>query len=356
LSLWGDQIRQAMMDAALDRHTNTVVAYEAGPGRREHRYAGAHWFGEVTGSPPDPDRIVVCNGAQHALLCALLVTCRSGDRVATERLTYAGLKAVAPVLGLTLVPIDIDHEGLLPAALDQACRKGPIKALVTVPDLHNPTTATQSLKRRKEVAKVAQRHRLTIIEDAVYAGLVEDKIASITSIAAGPSIRLLGLSKTLGPGLRIGYLDAPTSLIGQLAGVLRATSWMASPIQAEIATRLIQSGAASNILAANREELASRNSLVRNVLVDFKPQTAPGSPHAWLRLPAPWTRESFQAWGQRSGLLTLTADSFSVDRECPDHAVRLSVSAPPSRDSLEAGLRTIASALHGADILAETLA
>lgn len=353
---WGDRLRRVMMDAALDVRTNASFAYESGPGRQEQREAGALWLRHVTGSKIELGRIVLCNGAQHALLCALLVACNSGDCIATERLTYAGLKSIAPVLGLKLLPVEIDQDGLIPASLDRVCRKGLIKVLVTVPDVHNPTTATQPLKRRKEIARVAEKHRLTIIEDAVYAGLAPQQIASITELTDARAIRIVGLSKTIGPGLRIGYLDAPISLINQLVAALRATSWMASPIQAEIATRLILDGTAAKLLAENREELIRRNRLVEEALAEFDIRTLTTSPHAWLQLPEPWTRESFQAWGQKSGVLTLSADAFAVSREFTDHAIRLSVSAASSSEALRAGLEQIADALHNPDALTEALA
>lgn len=354
LADFGDRVRQALMDVALDPGLGAIIGYEAGPGRREHREAGAAWLGAMTGSEVDPERIVVCNGAQHALLCALMASCRAGDRVATERLTYAGLKSVAPALGLTLVPIDIDDNGLLPDSLQWACSNDTIKALVTVPDLHNPTTATQPLERRKRIADVARRHDLLIIEDVVYAGLTEETLPSIARLAEGPAIRFAGLSKTLGPGLRIGYLEAPADRIDVVAGILRATSWMASPIQAELASRLIRSGTAAEILRANKAELAVRNRLVADILADYEIRTAPGSPHAWLRLPDPWTREGFQTWAQRSGLLALTADSFAVSRDCPDHAVRFSIGTAASLEILEHHLRAVANALKSPQPLNET--
>ncbi|AQQ05348.1 hypothetical protein B0E33_18655 [Roseibium algicola] len=351
---FGDRVRRVLMETALDPEFGTTIAYEAGPGRNEHREAGAFWLGEMTSSDVDPARVVVCNGAQHALLCALLVTCRAGERIATERLTYAGLKSVASALGLILVPVEIDDEGLVPESFDKVCRHEPIRVLVTVADLHNPTTSTQTEDRRRQIATVAKRHSVTVIEDVAYAGLTEKPLPSIAHIAGGESMRFAGLSKTLGPGLRIGYLEAPASQINVLAGALRATSWMASPIQADLASRLIQCGAAADILRDNREELSVRNEVVTSILSDFDVRTSATSPHVWLKLPDPWTREGFQSWARHSDLLALTAESFSVSRDCPDHAVRFSIGAAPSRDTLAKHMRAIANALRNPYSLNET--
>ena len=108
----------------------------------------------------------ICNGAQHALFCALLALCDHGDAVATERLTYTSFKAATPLLGLRLAPIDIDQHGMLPGAFEAACTAQRIKALVCT-QLQNPTTATLSAERRHAIVEIARRHHASIIEDDI---------------------------------------------------------------------------------------------------------------------------------------------------------------------------------------------
>lgn len=347
LGAFEDAVRQASIDVALQPVTGSMSVYGPVEGWERHRRAGAAWLETVSNWRADPDQIVVCNGAQHALLCGLLATCRAGDSVATERLTYAGLKAVAPLLGLRLVPIDMDEHGLLPDSLDEACRGGAIRALVTVPDLHNPTTSTQPRERRADIARVADRHGVTIIEDAVYAGLTDEPMEPVIHFSKAPAIRLVGLSKTLGPALRVGYLQAPSQLAYRVIAAVRATSWTAAPLQSEVASRMIETGAASHLLEQNRLELQSRNRIVRDVLGSYDIRTSAACPHAWLRLPDPWTRELFREWALNNGLEIASAEVFSADRDCADHAVRISTSPVGDHRVLERALRAIADALGG---------
>jgi DNA-binding transcriptional MocR family regulator len=167
---------------------------------------------------------------------------------------------------------------------------------------------------------------------------------------------LTGLSKTLGPGLRIGYLDVPASMTGKIAAALHGTSWMASALPADIATRMICSGAAAQILHENRTELAQRNAILRRILGRQKIHTAPYAPHAWLELPDPWTKDEFTRWSRGNGILVLPSDAFAVGRENADHAVRLSVAAAADQDALATAARKIVNALIGHTPFVEVMA
>src|SRR3546814_16403406 len=90
---------------------------------------------------PDPDTIQICHGAQHAMSLAFSLVVRAGDTVLTESLTYSGMKALGAHLGVKLVGIQTDHEGLIPEALDEACRRSHASVLYTMPTLHSPTAA-----------------------------------------------------------------------------------------------------------------------------------------------------------------------------------------------------------------------
>lgn len=338
---WSGDIQQAILDIGLQSDLGNLLDYQPSPGLLHHREAGAQWLELTSGKPSNAGEIVVCNGAQHALICALLATCHAGDVIATERFTYAGLRVAAPALGLKLVPIDIDEDGMVPASFESACNEHPVKSLVCVPNVHNPTTRTLPERRRTEIAEIASRNGVTIIEDDVYGGLAETKVAPFYSIDPENVIRLTGLSKTLGPGLRVGYIQAVPSKIPALSTALRATSWMASPIMAEIAANMIHSGKAHDILKKNKAELKLRNRALEEELASQKLATSRHGPHAWLELPESWTKDEFLSWSQANGLKLLAADSFVVGPRASDQAVRISVSAAPSVEELRSAAKRI---------------
>nr|WP_172420306.1 PLP-dependent aminotransferase family protein [Halomonas hydrothermalis] len=344
-STWEAEVREAVAEIGRRQNIDDILNYQAITGREKHREAGAKWL-EFTGNTESHvDEVVVFNGAQHALTCTLLATCSPGDIVATERLTYAGLRVAAPALGLRLLPLDIDDDGIIPEAFSEACNKHTIKALVCVPNMHNPTTNTMPLSRREEILEIAASNGLVVIEDDVYGGLMDKKIPSMFSISSDNVIRITGLSKTLGPGLRVGFAQAKQSIISSLSTSLRATSWMATPLMAEVATQLINSGRAEKALENNKAELYTRNKILSEALEGFNLSTARYGTHAWLKLPPAWTRSDFALWSQDSGIKTLMADAYIVGDATVDEATRISVSAARSEAALRDAAQRINSAL-----------
>ena len=96
---------------------------------------------------------------------------RARDTVAVESLTYPGVRSAASLLSLRLAPVAMDEQGLLPDAVAALCRSGSVKALYTLPTLHNPTATVLPLERRRALAEIARSHGLALVEDDVYGSL-----------------------------------------------------------------------------------------------------------------------------------------------------------------------------------------
>src|SRR5947209_7662359 len=135
-------------------------------GVAHHRSAAARWMSRPSFNPAAED-IVICSGVQHGMHVVLATITRPGDTIATEAVTYAGIKAIAALSGLQLTGLPVDAEGLDPRAFADACRRG-VKVLYTTPTLQNPTGTTMPDKRRREIARIAEEHGVAILEDDVY--------------------------------------------------------------------------------------------------------------------------------------------------------------------------------------------
>ena len=202
---------------------------------------------------------------------------------------------MAGLLRLRLRGLPLDAHGLRPDALEAACREGGMKALYLIPTLHNPTTAVMPEARRREIAEIARRHGLRIIEDDVHGLLPTERPAPIATLAPELSYYLTSTSKTLAPGLRIAYVAAPPADVPRLAASLRATTWAVAPLTAAVASHWIRNGTADRILEARRQEARERQALARERLTGFDLDTKPEAYYLWLRLPEPWRSESFAA-------------------------------------------------------------
>ena len=228
------------------------LGYQEAGGTQADRATGTRWLREWLPEVVE-DRVLVCPGVQGALLALTSLLARPGDTVCTEALAYPGFRALAAHLGLRIVGLAMDAEGLLPDAFDAACRAHAPKALYCTPTLNNPTTATMSLKRREAVVAVARRHGVVIVEDDAYGRLPADAAPPLAALAPELTWYVGGLAKVMSPALRIAYLAAPDARgAGRAAAALRATVGMASPLTAAIASRWIEDGTDQAILTALR--------------------------------------------------------------------------------------------------------
>ncbi len=322
---------------ALTRHQPDV-------GRPTHRAAGAAWIGQL-GLDVPADRVAVTSGVQHGILAALLAVARPGDTVLTESLTFPGFEPLAEHLDLRVHGLAMDGEGVLPDAFEAACRSGSPKALYCIPTHHNPTTATMSEGRRRAVAEVARRHGVAIIEDDVYGFHPAERAPPLAAFAPECTVLVVGTSKCLAGGLRVGFLVAPPEWMERIATAIRFTTWSAPPLPAEVVARWITDGTADELIAWQRRELAARQDLARRLLPPGLHQAEPTSFHAWLTLPEPWRGEAFAAALRRRGVLAASAETFTVGRGPTPDAVRLCLCGVAERDDVERGLTVVADVL-----------
>src|SRR5689334_8359819 len=200
------------------------------------------------------------------MACVLGALTRPGDTLAVEELTYPGLRALAGLLHLRLAPVAIDDEGLIPEAFASICKGAPVRALYTMPTLHNPTTATMPAARREALAEIARRHDVALIEDDVYGFLLDAPPAPLAQYAPERGFYLTSASKSLMPALRVGYVHAPREMIEPIAAAVRATLYSAPPLMARIVTGWITDGTAARLAEAKRAETRRRNSAARHIL------------------------------------------------------------------------------------------
>jgi DNA-binding transcriptional MocR family regulator len=328
---------------------SALLDYQPHAGRPADRAAGAEWVARRLGVAVAPERIIVCAGAQHALTVCLLSLANPGDTVATEALTYPGFRALADQLHLRVEGLEIDEHGIRPRALRELCRRRNVRALYCTPTLHNPTTAVMPLERRLKLARVAREVGVAILEDDVYGPLAADAPPPLSSLLPSQSYFIASLSKAVASGLRIAYLLAPdVRSADRLAAAVRATTWMAAPLTAEIASRWIMDGTAERVREAVRTEVRSRQRLARSILAGQRIRTHPEGFHLWLELPAGWSSAELVMQARRAGVTITPADAFAVGTTPPPAAVRLSLGAARTMQALERALRAVAGLLEGA--------
>jgi 2-aminoadipate transaminase len=198
--------------AAIERDGHTVLSYGPVGGYAPLR----EWIAERHGV--DPRRVLVTNGSLQGFV--FLATRFRGARVLVESPTYDRPLKILAGLGAAVEALPMDDDGLDPDALEHALARRPKPAfLYTIPTFQNPSGRTLSHDRRRRIVELARSHDLLVLEDDPY-GLVRyggEPVPSLFELAGGEGIVYSSsFSKTIAPGIRVGYFVLPAELEGEL--------------------------------------------------------------------------------------------------------------------------------------------
>lgn len=334
-----DLLRQGLKQVLMRADNDLLMTYHLGGGSLADRQAGATWIAPMFGRV-DPAHIVVCPGAQAAIAALILALTEPGDLILAEPTSYPGLRAAASQFGRRVMAVDADASGMTPAGMEQGCREYGARLVYLNPTLQNPTAATMPEARRMELAAVAQRCDVRIVEDDPYWLLATAPPPPIARFAPANVCYIATLSKCLTPGLRIAFLLIPDADERErFLAALRAFALMAAPLTAALATQWIHDGSAASLLAGVRAEAQVRHRMAHDVLAGRYEGEGDGL-HVWLELPAYWTSYQLARAAAREGLVVTPAQAFATGEESRN-AIRISLGSIQDRKRLQAGLQRL---------------
>lgn len=338
-----DLLKQGVSQVLMRADNELLMTYHLGGGSGSDRAAGAKWLEPMFGML-DPDHIVVCPGAQAALAALVLAHSGPGEVVLAEPTIYPGLRAAAVQFGRRLVTVEADECGMLPDALEKACREHGARLVYLNPTLQNPTTVTMPAHRREQIASIAVRCGARIIEDDPYWLFAKAAPPPLTRLAPDHAYYVSTLSKCLTPGLRVAFVVLKdTHERTRFIWALRAFALMAAPLSTTLATQWIFDGSAQQLLKGVKEETQARHDLAHELLAG-RPDAAREGLHIWLKLPGYWTSSELARAAVTEGLAVTPAEVFGALPAAPD-AIRISLGSIQDRKRLGAGLRRLSQLL-----------
>jgi DNA-binding transcriptional MocR family regulator len=329
-------------------NSHKFLEYSSPCGTLMQKSSGVKWLKKVKLNITE-ENILLASGGQNALCAILSSLFQPGDRIGTDPLIYSGLKTLAKMLGIQLVPIMQEMNEMSPLALRNYCKNNELKGIYLIPDHQNPTTHTMSLKTREEIAKIAKEYNIIIIEDGINSILSEIHSTPIASLAPKQTIYISSTSKALCPGLRISFIATPSIYKKALESALYNINVMVSPFNAEIVHQLINSSIADKIIKERKEKSIKMSNLADSLLKDY---TLVGDKYCnfrWLLLPERWTGKIFETCAKNAGVQVYSAERFAVGNTPVPAAVRLSIAAPKNLDELEKGINILKSILKHDD-------
>ncbi|MEW2414253.1 PLP-dependent aminotransferase family protein [Streptomyces sp. NPDC046866] len=284
---------RAAYDAAFTASPTRALQYSTTEGAPELRAAVAART-TARGLPTAPDDLLVTTGSQQALALITSALVDPGDTVLVENPTYLAALQSFGMAGARVVPVPCDDEGILPNALEQLVARERPKLLYTIPTFQNPTGRTLPGARRGEVAGIAARRGLWLVEDDPY-GDLRFEGRDIPWLAAHPGAEdrtaLLGsFSKILAPGLRLGWLRAPAALRRAAAVAKQAADLHTSTVdQLAAAHYLATADLDAHIARVRTAYRTRRDALLAGLAEALPPHSTWNRPEGgmfvWARLP-----------------------------------------------------------------------
>jgi 2-aminoadipate transaminase len=280
-------------------------------------------YGIVAGT----ENVLITSGSQQALDLIGKLLVNPGDRVLVEAPTYLGALQAFDVYGAEYVPVPIDHDGLQTGLLDEALRSGP-KFMYVLPNFQNPGGVTLSEGRRHELVLLADRYGIPIIEDDPYGQLRyegehlpplividRENLRRDDGYRLGNAIYLSTFSKTLAPGLRLGWIVAPTEVIAKLVQLKQGADLHTSTFAQVVAYEVARDGFLDEHVRTIRQVYRQRRDAMLSALKEFFPPevtwTHPaGGLFLWVSLPAGMECQALFEVALRENVAFVPGDCF----------------------------------------------
>lgn len=219
--------------------------------------------------------VMVTNGSLEAGAMVFRHLVSPGDRVAVEQPSYDRTLLLLEQLGAEFVPIPLESDGLDVDVLEKALDEGPLKLLHVIPNFHNPAGCTLSDEKRKRIVELSNEHGFTIFEDDPYREVYFGDPPPETMLSLDEADRVIhssSYSKTVSPGIRVGYLAGPEELIAELAKTANENYISPNMLAGSLVLQLYRSGAYEENLEVVRARLQERRDALAEALGKHLPE------------------------------------------------------------------------------------
>ena len=300
----------------------------------------------------DPGQVMVTNGSMEAAALLFRYFIEPGDRVIVEQPSYDRTLLLLGRTGAELVPVALEADGVDVDALEAALADGPVKLAHIIPNFHNPAGCTLSDAKRRRLVELAVEHEFTIFEDDPYRLICFGEECPQTMLSIDESERVIhasSFSKTVSPGVRVGYFAGPAETVKTLAK--RGSEHYISPnmLAGSVVNELCRSGVLHENIEFVNDALRQRRDALVEALGKHLPEArfvAPeGGYFLWLELREGTETSAVLAPAKDEGVAFVAGPDFML--EGGESSLRLSFASVPV-DRIDEGVMRLARALQPA--------
>lgn len=311
--------------------TQKYLMYGPEQGSENLRTELARFFGETRGLQVTPENILITKGVQMALYLIGQVLLKKGDTFITGDPGYNGANEIFEYIGAAIELVPVDDYGISVEAIENICKKKKVKLVYVIPHHHSPTTVTMSAERRMQLLELARKYKFAIVEDDYdfdfhYASSPILPLASIDNY--GSVIYVGSFSKTLAPGIRMGFMVAPQNLINHSAKIRKLIDRQGEQLIEEAMANLLKNGdigrhlKKANKIYHERRDILCR--LLREKLTGYVKFKVPDGGFAiWVEYLNGVEPAAVAAKASAMGLTVSSGGDYYHDPSCSNHNVRL---------------------------------
>jgi 2-aminoadipate transaminase len=329
---------------ALESDWEKALSYGTGRGHP----ALCEWIAEMHGV--DPEQVMVTNGSMEAAALLFRHLVSKGDRVIVEQPTYDRTLLLLQQAGAVTVGAPLEADGVDPAAVEAAAGEGAVKLAHVIPNFHNPAGSTLSDEKRAMLVELAAEHEFTLFEDDPYRLICFEEARGKTMLDIDQSdhvIHASSFSKSVSPGVRVGYLVGPVAQIATLAKRANETYISPNMLAESIVFELCRSGGLEDNLKVVNAALRERRDALVDALREHIPEAEfvvpEGGYFLWLDLNDDVDTTALLTEAKEEGVTFVAGPDFML--EGGTSSLRLSF-APVPADEVAEGVERLARALE----------
>ena len=305
------------------------------------------WIAERQGIAPE--QVIATNGSMQADAFLFQLLVEPGDLVVVEAPTYDRTLLALQALGAEILAIPLESDGIDVKALEQALDAGARPKLAhIIPNFHNPAGCTLSLDKRQQLIELAGRHDFVLFEDDPYVELRFEGESLPTMLQLDEADKVVyasSFSKTVCPGIRVGYLAGPAGLIGECRRLATSTYISPSMVSQSIVAEFCRSGALERSIDTVKQALQERRdvlcSALERELPDARFVVPQGGYFLWVDLPDSIDVHDLEALSRERGVVFVKGTDFLL--EGGESSLRIAYSGVPA-DQIEEAVTRIAAA------------
>jgi len=329
---------------ALESDWEKALSYGTGRGHP----ALCEWIAEM--HDVDAEQVMVTNGSMEAAALLFRQLVAEGDRVIVEQPTYDRTLLLLQQAGADIVGAPLEADGVDPAAIESAAEQDKLAFAHIIPNFHNPAGCTLSLEKRAQLVQLAGDHGFTLFEDDPYRLICFEKARGKTMLEMDSADRVIhasSFSKSVSPGVRVGYLVGPSEQIATLAKRANETYISPNMLAESIVYELCRSGGLDENLKVVNAALRERRDALVDALREHIPEAEfvvpEGGYFLWLDLNEDVDTTVLLTEAKEEGVTFVAGPDFML--EGGTASLRLSFAPVPAADVAE-GVERLARALE----------